>query len=253
MARLRWSSRRGPFDRPTFDRPRAGSGGGIRCLRRRDPPGRHRRCYLQHRTPPPRAKRRLRPRLRGPSTFAGRAIRTGDRPPPSGEPPSDNPPNTTPPKIDPPGEEPTPPEDGSGGHPCEATVSVSYGTSAAAALSRTSAGTALSADPSVATISLDWGDGTSTTQTVAWGSAMTVTHNYYYSTSPYPRLAPGQGSDGDPQGDGSDEYPLQATVLETGARSFRSVVPHRRRTRASPGGWRCSRRSRWRSHRSRAR
>ncbi len=150
----------------------------------------------------------------------------GGSPPPSGEPPSDNPPNTTPPKIDPPGEEPTPPEDGSGGHPCEATVSVSYGTSAAAALSRTSAGTALSADPSVATISLDWGDGTSTTQTVAWGSAMTVTHNYYYSTSPYPRLAPGQGSDGDPQGDGSDEYPLQATVLETGARSGYGFVEH---------------------------
>ncbi len=155
-----------------------------------------------------------------------KAYKDGGPPPPSGEPPSDNPPNTTPPQIDPPGEEPTPPEDGSGGHPCEATVIVSYGTSAAAPLSRTSAGTALSGDPSVATISLDWGDGSSTTQTVAWGSSMTVTHNYYYSTSPYPRLAPGQGSDGDPDWDGSDEFALQATVLETGARSGYGFVEH---------------------------
>jgi len=162
------------------------------------------------------------------ATAAANAIRVcwkgykgGGPPPRSDGPPSDNPPNTTPPKIDPPGEEPTPPEDGSGGHPCEATVSVSYGVG--------DDGQPLPPapnDPPVATTSLAWGDGTSTTQTVAWGSAMTVTHNYYYSTSPYPRLAPGQGWDDDPQGDGSDEYPLQATVLETGARSGYGFVEH---------------------------
>ncbi len=145
----------------------------------------------------------------------------GGPPPRSGEPPSDNPPNTTPPKIDPPGEKPTAPEDGSGGHPCEATVSVSYGVDAGGQPLPPAPN-----DPPVATISLDWGDGTSAAQTVAWGSAMTVTHNYYYSTSPYPRLPPGQGSDGDPDRDGSDEFALQATVLETGARSGYGFVEH---------------------------
>ncbi len=68
--------------------------------------------------------------------------------------------------------------------------------------------------------------GFSTTQTLAWGTTVTLGHNYYFSSSPYPRSNPGQGSDGDPEGDGSDVYVVQATVLETGARSGYGVIEH---------------------------
>lgn len=93
-------------------------------------------------------------------------------------------------------------------------------------MSGTSARAASSSDPSSATIRLDWGDRTSTTQTLAWGSTVTLSHNYYYSSSPYPRSNPGVGSDGDPDQDGSDIYAVQATVLETGARSAYGVIEH---------------------------
>ena len=135
-------------------------------------------------------------------------------PPQSPPPPDNNPPGTTPPAVAP-AAEATPAEAGAGA--CVGAVSMSYGTSGTAALS---------GDPSVATIRLDWGDGSSTTQTLAWGTTVTLSHNYYYSSSPYPRSNPGEGSDGDPNGDGSDVYVLQATVLETGARSGYGVIEH---------------------------
>lgn len=134
-----------------------------------------------------------------------------------------------PPEISP-GTQVTPPESGGGG--CAASASVSYGVSGVSVsgvsggVSRTSASSAAGSDPSSATVRLDWGDGTSTTQTLAWGSTVTLSHNYYYSSSPYPRSTPGVGSDGDPDGDGSDIFAIQATVLETGARSGYGVVEH---------------------------
>lgn len=137
-----------------------------------------------------------------------------ERPPPLPPPPDDNPPGTTPPVVSPPADR-TPPESEAGA--CVAAESLSYGTSA---------GAPLGGDPSLATIRLDWGDGSSTTQTLAWGTTVTLSHNYYYSSSPYPRSNPGEGSDGDPNGDGSDVYVLQATVLETGARSGYGVIEH---------------------------
>lgn len=137
------------------------------------------------------------------------------RPPTPELPPEEgNPPGKTTPKIIPPGGrtpgafEP---------HICDGVVTVAYGT----------AGEAVpDGDPSSATIRLDWGDGTSATQTVDWGDSLTLSHNYFFSSSPFGRSAPGQGSDDDPEQDGSDFYPVQATVLETGARSGYAVIDH---------------------------
>lgn len=153
-------------------------------------------------------------------------------------PPDDNPPGTTPPEISP-GADDTPPESGAGGHPCDGTVSVSYGnpnSSLSAHVRKARNSNPGSSDPAVATVSVDWGDGTSTTQTLAWGSTVTLTHNYYYSTSPYPRSNPGEGSDGDPDGDGSDVYIVQATVLETGAQSGYAAIEHVGPFYNNPGG-----------------
>lgn len=88
-----------------------------------------------------------------------------------------------------------------------------------------------SMDPSVpVTLRMDWGDGTTSDYVAAQGATMTAGHNFYYSSTPWPRLYAGANgeplADGDPEGDGSDFYITTATVLETGATSELGVVEH---------------------------
>ncbi len=112
---------------------------------------------------------------------------------------------------------PTPPQSGPD-HPCEASVGIFVPLIP-------------SMDPSVpVTVRMDWGDGTTTDYVAAQGATMTAGHNFYYSSTPWPRLYAGANgeplADGDPEGDGSDFYITTATVLETGATSEMGVVEH---------------------------
>jgi hypothetical protein len=138
-------------------------------------------------------------------------------PPAPRDPPEGNPPGKTPPRITP-GPQRTPPQNEP--HNCRAQLVVGYGVNDGDVSAQTAE------DPSTATVRVDWGDGTSTTQALAWGSSVTLYHNYFYSDSPWGRQAPGEGSDGDPDGDGSEIYVVQATVLETGAKSGYGFVDH---------------------------
>lgn len=140
-----------------------------------------------------------------------------------------------PPSTDP------PPSDGSGGEPdsgpddlrrprikgpgnrtdgrrCSISLLVSYGEPGTPVPTFT---------PSVATIRLNWDDGSTTTRTVEWGTTATFDHNFFWTLSPYGRLYLGADDwDGDPEGDGAEVHLVQATVLETGLQSDYSLVDH---------------------------
>jgi hypothetical protein len=79
---------------------------------------------------------------------------------------------------------------------------------------------------------VDWGDGQIGQVLVAPGEIVTLSHNYFYSTSPFPRLYADPNTrplgDGDPEGDGSIFHIVQAHVSGTAGRvsSGYGVVEH---------------------------